>query len=164
MKQKYFIFACDNGSDQILFYTAFTHVASPQYSITGYRFAVDYNVDQRRQYIWRDEIETLHKTTPIFGYSVQPDAAEQAIMSLCDLGTGVVLAGGYKNVDGAGKIYRSTDYGLTWDAGYATGYAGIYSLLNLGNGIVLAAGYYGGPIFRSDGFWRHLDGSPGHRG
>jgi hypothetical protein len=164
LKQKYFIFACDNGNDQILFYTAFTHVATPQYSITGYRFSVDYNVDQRRQYIWRDENDSLHRTVPSFGYSVQPDAAEQSIMSLCDLGTGIVLAGAYKNIDGAGKIYRSTDYGLTWDAGYATGYAGIYSLLSLGGpalsgaagaggavegGIVLAAGYYGGPILRS---------------
>ena len=149
LKQKYFIFACDNGSDQILFYTAFTHAASPQYQITGYRFVVDYNVDQRRQYIWRDENETLHKTAPSFALASQPDAAVQSIMSLLDLGTGVVLAGSYKNVANAGKIYRSLDYGLTWDAGYTTVYSGIYSLLNLGGGILLAAGYYGGPILRS---------------
>ena len=125
LKQKYFIFACDNGSDQILFYTAFTHAAAPQYQVTGYRFAVDYNVDQRRQYIWRDENETLHQTTPSFGYSVQLDAAEQAVMSLCDLGTGIVLAGAYKNAYHFGKIYRSTDYGQTWTPlpdGYVVGY------------------------------------------
>ncbi|HVM72865.1 MAG TPA: hypothetical protein VMT91_13970 [Anaerolineales bacterium] len=152
LKQKYFIFACDNGSDQILFYTAFTHVTSPQYQITGYRFAVDYNVDQRRQYIWRDENETLHKTTPSFPSYVQLSAAVQAVMSLLDLGSGVVLAGSYKNVDGGGKIFRSTDYGATWDAGLSLGftnYAGIYSLLNLGNGRLLAAGYYQIPIFLS---------------
>ncbi len=154
LKQKYFVFACDNGSDQILFYTAFTHVASPQYQVTGYRFAVDYNVDQRRQYMWRDENESLHKTTPSFDYSVQLDAAVQSVLSLCDLGTGIVLAGSYKNVTHGGKIYRSTDYGQTWDAGFDlasinTDYAGVYSILNLGNGIVLAAGYYGGFILRS---------------
>jgi hypothetical protein len=66
LKQKYFIFACDNGNDQILFYTGFTHVSAPQYQVTGYRFDVDYNVDQRRQYIWRDENETMHKTIPSF--------------------------------------------------------------------------------------------------
>ena len=55
LRQKYFIFACDNGDDEILFYTAFTHAASPQYTVQGYHFAVDYNVDQRRQYLWRDE-------------------------------------------------------------------------------------------------------------
>ena len=152
LKQKYFIFACDNGNDEILFYTAFTHVASPQYQVTGYHFAVDYNVDQKRQYMWRDENETLHRTSPSFAYSVQPDAAVQAIMALLDLGTGVVLAGSYKNVPNAGKIYRSSDYGQTWDAGYPTGYAGIYSLLNLGSGIILAAGYYGGPILRSSDY------------
>jgi len=78
----------------------------------------------------------------------------QAIMSLLDLGTGVVLAGTTKNAVHGGKIYRSTDYGLTWDAGYDLNvinpnYVSVYSLLNLGNGIVLAAGYYGGFILRS---------------
>jgi photosystem II stability/assembly factor-like uncharacterized protein len=149
LKQKYFIFACDNGNDQILFYTGFTHVATPQYQITGYRFDLDYNVDQKRQYIWRDENETVHKTVPSFAQASALTGSVQAVMSMCDLGAGVVLAGNYKNVAGAGKIYRSTDYGLTWDSGYATGYAGIYSILSLGSGIVLAVGYYGGPILRS---------------
>jgi photosystem II stability/assembly factor-like uncharacterized protein len=150
LKQKYFIFACDNGSDQILFYAAFNHVAAPQYQVTGYRFDVDYNVDQRRQYIWRDENETMHKTVPSFAQASSLSGVNAfQVMSLCDLGAGVVLAGNSKNVNGAGRIYRSTDYGLTWDSGYATGYASIFSMLNLGNGIVLAAGYYGGPIFRS---------------
>ena len=75
-------------------------------------------------------------------------------MSLCDLGTGVVLAGTSKNVAHGGKIFRSTDYGVTWDAGYDLSaingsYVGVYSLLSLGGGIVLAAGYYGGFILRS---------------
>ena len=154
LKQKYFIFACDNGSDQILFYTAFTHVASPQYSITGYRFSVDYNVDQRRQYIWRDENETLHRTAPSFAFVAHPDVSVETIMSLLDLGSGVVLAGSQKVAAHGGKIFRSTDYGLTWDAGYDLSvindnYVGVYSLLHLGNGIVLAAGFYGGFILRS---------------
>ena len=149
LKQKYFIFACDNGNDQILFYTGFTHVSAPQYQVTGYRFDVDYNVDHRRQYILRDENETMHKTIPSFAQSSALTGLVQAVMGMCDLGAGVVLAGNYKNAGGAGKIYRSTDYGLTWDSGYATGYAGIYSLLSLGSGIVLAVGYYGGPDLRS---------------
>ena len=154
LKRKYFIFACDNGSDQILFYTAFTHVASPQYSITGYRFDVDYNVDQRRQYIWRDENETVHKTVPSFALAAQPDASVQSIVAMLDLGMGVVLAGSYKNAYHGGKIFRSIDYGVTWDAGYDLyainpNYSGVYSFVNLGGGIVLACGYWGGFILRS---------------
>ncbi len=149
LKQKYFIYACDNGSDQILFYTAFTHVASAQYQITGHRFDLDYNVDQKRQHIWRDENETVYCTVPSFAQVSALTGNVQAGMSMCDLGAGVMLAGNNKNVGGAGKIYRSTDYGLTWDSGYSTGYAGIYSILSLGSGIVLAVGYYGGPILRS---------------
>ena len=149
LKQKYFIFACDNGSDEILFYTAFTNVTSPQYSIPGYRFAIDYNVYQKRQYIWRDEAETLHQTSPSFSYLVQLQGNIEAILSLVDLGAGVVLAGSYKNDAGGGKIFRSTDYGQTWDTGFDTGYEGVFSMVNLGGGILLAAGYYGGYIYRS---------------
>jgi hypothetical protein len=147
LRQKYFIFACDNGDDEILFYTAFTHTDNPQYTVQGYHFAVDYNVDQRRQYLWRDENETVHQTAPSFLYAAQPDAAVQAILSLLDLGAGTVLAGGYQ--PNHGYIYRSLDYGLTWDAGYDTGHSGVYSLVSLGNGVVLAAGSYGGFIQRS---------------
>jgi hypothetical protein len=148
LKQKYFIFACDNGNDEILFYTGFTHVASPQYTVTGYRFAVDYNVDQKRQYLWRDENETVHQTKPSFTLAAHPDAGIQCILSLCDLGMGVVLAGGYINAY-HGYIYRSTDYGKTWDAGYNTGFTGVYSIINLGGGIILACGNYGGWVLRS---------------
>jgi hypothetical protein len=154
LKQKYFIFACDNGNNEILFYTAFSHAAAPQYQVTGYRFALDYNVDQRRQYIWRDENETLHKTAPSFAFSGQPNATLDSILSLLDLGTGAVLAGSGKNAVHGGKIFRSSDYGLTWDAGFDLfsinpNYVSIYSMCNLGGGILLAAGYYGGFVLRS---------------
>jgi hypothetical protein len=133
---------------------AFSHAAAPQYQVTGYRFAVDYNVDQRRQYIWRDENETLHKTSPSFAYSAQPDATLDSILSLLDLGTGVVLAGTGKNAVHGGKIFRSTDYELTWDAGFDLNsinpnYVSVFSMLNLGGGVLLAAGYYGGFVLRS---------------
>ena|GEM_PF-2988129 len=124
-------------------------MSAPQYQITGYRFDLDYNVDQKRQYIWRDENETVHKTVPSFAQAAALTGNVQSVMSMCDIGAGIVLAGNYKNAGGAGKIYRSTDYGLTWDTGYSTGYAGVYAIVYLGNGIVLACGYYGGFILRS---------------
>ena len=146
LKQKYFIFACDNGNDEILFYTAFTHAASPDYTITGCRFAVDFNVDQRRQYIWRDENETLHKTVPSFAVTTQPDGSATGMYALADLGSGTVLAGSWGAV---GRIFRSTDYGSSWDAGYSVIRAGVQSFVNLGGGIVLASGGYNGWIWRS---------------
>jgi len=149
LKQKYFIFACDNGNDEILFYTAFTHVTASQYSVTGYRFALDKNVDQRRQYIWRDENETLHQTVPSFAYSIQIDATVQSVLSLTDLGSGIVLCGTYKNAFDMGLIYRSTDYGQTWTLVLNTTEAGVYSLVSPAPGIVLAAGYPDGFVFRS---------------
>jgi hypothetical protein len=40
-----------------------------------------------------------------------------AIVSMCDLGSGIVLAGASGSVAGGGTLYRSVDYGVTWSSG-----------------------------------------------
>jgi len=72
--------------------------------------------------------------------------AEERILSLAYLVNGIALAGTYPN----GKIFRSTDYGLTWtDLGQQGAETHIYSLAYLENGIALAGTRPGGKIFRS---------------
>ena len=147
LRQKYFIFATDDGNNYVRFYTGFSHPASADYAISGYHYEIDYNVDQRRQYLWRDEIGTVHKTAPSFITLAQPDAAVQYILSLCDLGSGVVLAGGGQ--DSHGQIYKSVDYGENWTLLHDTGGDYVYSIISPKAGIILAAGGYGGFIQRS---------------
>ncbi len=100
LRQKYFIFATDNGDNEILFYTPFTHVSDHQYNIPGYHFSIDYNVGRRVQYLWRDENETTHQTSPNFVSMGQLDPATTTIISFCDLGTGRVLAGTTRGTTG----------------------------------------------------------------
>jgi photosystem II stability/assembly factor-like uncharacterized protein len=135
LRQKYFIFATDNGNDEILFYAAFQHVADPQYSIQGYHYKVDYNIDRMRQYIWRDEIETLHTTNPTFDFTQQL-GTEKGTSSLLDLDNGTILAG----TSTKALLYKSSNYGDTWTIKSfpVADYGLIYSLVSLGNGIVLA--------------------------
>ncbi len=147
LKQKYFIFACDNGGNEVLFYTPFTHVDDPLYEISGYHFAIDYNVDQRRQYLWRDEFQTVHQTSPLFTSTGQPDAGVSYIMSLLDLGHGRVLCGSYQS--NHGYIYKSIDYGATWETVFDTTHSSVYCLVTPAPGIVLAAGGLSGYIARS---------------
>jgi hypothetical protein len=72
--------------------------------------------------------------------------AETHISSLADLGNGIALAG----TRPSGKIFRSTDYGLTWvDLGQQGAETYILSLADLGNGIALAGTGLNGKIFRS---------------
>jgi hypothetical protein len=151
IRQKYFIFACDWGENQILFYTPFTHVADPLYHVDGYHYDVDYSVFHRRQYLWRDELDTTHLTEPSFELHATPDATVDTILSMLDLGSGRLLAGGKKT--NHAPIFRSTDYGLTWSS-YDTSALGgfhtnILSLITPAPGVILACGNYPGFILRS---------------
>lgn len=152
LKQKYFIFATDWGGDEIMFYTAFTHADAHQYHISGYHYSVDYNVDIKRQYIWRDELETIHQTAPKFTGLGALDANADYVLTIFDVGNGIILAG--TQADTNCKIFRSTDNGTTWNAGYnvTTLYAdivGINSFVSPAPGVVLASGEFGGIILRS---------------
>ena len=72
--------------------------------------------------------------------------AESRILSLVSLGGGIALGGTNPN----GKIFRSTDYGLTaTDLGQQGAETNIESLADLGGGIALAGTGPGGKIFRS---------------
>ena len=82
----------------------------------------------------------------------QLDPAIHSVVSLCDLGSGRVLAG--TTLWGNGRIFRSIDYGEHWDAGFSvTGLNALYYSVNgfisPAPGIVLAFGGYLGYILRS---------------
>ena len=69
--------------------------------------------------------------------------------SLCYLGDGVILAGGFDDTydhNGA-SLYRSTDYGITW-ASLGKPFDNIYNLIYIGNRTILASSDYG-HIWRS---------------
>jgi hypothetical protein len=75
-------------------------------------------------------------------------ADENAVLSLCYLGNGVVLAGsGWTQ----GRVARSTDYGLTWtDLGTIIANATqLYSMAYCGDGIIVVGCYPVGKIARS---------------
>lgn len=145
LRQKYFIFACDNGNDQILFYAGFSHYASAyQYTVKGYHFALDYNVDQKRQYLWRDEYSIYHSTSPTFAQLSQPVGTDTDLIAFIDLGDGRVLSGQAQS----GNIMRSTDYGVTWTQVYQNGVS-VYGFASPAAGVVVACGGNGGWIARS---------------
>jgi photosystem II stability/assembly factor-like uncharacterized protein len=71
--------------------------------------------------------------------SVQLDAAILKCNIITRLDNGTLLAGTYSNTAGAGKVFRSTDTGLTWDAGTSLGDAkGVDIFLDFGSGVVVA--------------------------
>jgi photosystem II stability/assembly factor-like uncharacterized protein len=158
LRQKHFIFATDNGDNEILFYAAWQNVADPQYDIDAYGFDVNYHHQHRRQYLWRDENGTVHRTETSFKLIQQLGSANY-VLSFADLGSGIVLAGTAGNLSTDGEIYRSTDYGLTWELVLSETISfQVFALLNLGSGIVLAgdygagAGGRGGRIYRSTNY------------
>ena len=68
------------------------------------------------------------------------------VLSLADLGSGVVLAG----TNPSGQVYKSTDSGATWSLVQRLGSETyVYSLLDLGSGVVLAGTYPTGQIYKS---------------
>ena len=152
LKQKYFIFATDNGNDEILFYTAFTHVASPQYDIPGYHFSIDYTISTRRQFIWRDETGSLHRTVPFFDNYGTIDVLSPSVLSLINLGNGIVLAGGsHANHPG---IFRSTTNGTgTWTtfdvSTLVASTTGVNGFVSPSPGVVLAVGFAPAFVLRS---------------
>lgn len=104
-----------------------------------------------------DEVEIITEGVPIgnqrsFGAKetnwtdLGQQAGEDIILSLCNVGNGVVLAGTYNG----GKILRSTNYGFTWeDLGQQATQTEIRSLCYLGNEVTLAGTYNGGKVLRS---------------
>lgn len=70
-----------------------------------------------------------------------------SVLSLADIGSGVVLAG---TGTSSGHIYKSTDSGDTWtDKGQLGGESMIFSLVSLGSGVVLAGTHTRGKIYKS---------------
>ncbi len=153
LRQKYFVFATDNGNNQILFFspvdciTAAAAGASPLYSINGWHFSFDRNVEEKRQYTWTDEYGARHLTAPTFNQIVQPDTALNYIFCLLDLGNGTVLAGG--SAPNHGHIYLSTNYGLTWTDIHDTTHSNINAMISPAPGIILLCGSQNGYVIRS---------------
>jgi photosystem II stability/assembly factor-like uncharacterized protein len=137
LRQKYFIFATDNGDNEIFFYAAFQHAAAAQYQIQCYKFDIDHNTGKKRQYLWRDEIYSLHQTTPSFNL-IQQLGAETYLLSFVELDDRSILAGTYPN----GKIYKSSNYGATWTQKTIPASTGVYAFSNLGDVTVLAASQF----------------------
>lgn len=148
LRQKHFIFATDNGGNEVLFYAAWQNIEDPQYTIDAYGFDVNYRHQHRRQYLWRDENETVHRTGATYNLIGQL-GSETYILSLAELDNGIILAGTYKT-GALGAIYRSTDYGQTWTLVKGPTYP-VYALVYLGNGVALA-GTSNGQVFRSTNY------------
>lgn len=66
-----------------------------------------------------------------------------AVISMCDLGSGVVLAGISSSVSGGGTLYRSSDYGVNWSAGSIdSSVDGIYAIFKAASGDIFACTGY----------------------
>lgn len=75
----------------------------------------------------------------------QIGSGEMIILSLCNLGGGIVLAG-----CGNGKVYKSTNSGASWDSGTALGSTiNVFSIVKLANGDVLAGTMSTGKVYKS---------------
>jgi hypothetical protein len=59
LRQKYFIFACDNGSEEILFYQAFDPPVSPDAQPTSLLSEIGTGYFQRRRFMARDEVGSV---------------------------------------------------------------------------------------------------------
>jgi hypothetical protein len=73
------------------------------------------------------------------GQRIGADESAFYVYCLENLGSGVVLAGADGSDDGVanGGVYRSTDYGVTWELAQQLGLP-VQTLLSLGSGVVLA--------------------------
>ena len=107
--------------------------------------------------IWQGDSDGLNwAATATLGY---------VIYTIEDLGEGVVLAGGTINFFPEARIWRSTNYGVSFDAGasVAAGVEAVYNLKKLDNGRVLCGGGFStgdGKIYYNDadgvGAWQDV--------
>jgi len=157
LRQKHFIFATDNGNNEILFYFAFQPSASAALDVEGTSGWVNKSLGRHVQYLWRDEADTIHQTAPSFALSQQFGLVSY-VLSFLELGDGVVLAGTYPN----GKVFRSTNWGETWTQVASVG-GGVYAFVKMDNGVLVFGS--GSSLYRSlnNGltwsFWKGLGGS-----
>lgn len=62
LAQKYFIFACDNGNEEILFYTPEDFNADGDFTITAEKYSLQLQMTRYKNFIWRDENASLYET------------------------------------------------------------------------------------------------------
>ena len=141
LKQKYFIFATDNGSDEILFFTANERAESADHNTDVSSYEIETEESIKRKLVWRDENNTVHYSDAALTYTDEAPRAPAAyycdilvmdnIILTCDVFTEV--------------IRRSEDGGATWAT--VLSHADIRKLCNLGGGVIIAA--VGTSIYRS---------------
>jgi hypothetical protein len=141
LRQKYFIFATDNGSDEILFYTAFDSNTTSDDEADAAHWKIDREENIKRRFIWRDENNTTHGSDPSFYEIIDFYAATSRVMSIIRLDDDSIMAGGYAAAP-ANFGRRSQDEGNVWGANGTFPVIGspgqIQKLCDLGSGIVLA--------------------------
>ena len=165
LRQKYLIFAVDNGGNDVLFYAAFDPPATGNYDISIYDYRLTWDNLARHQYIYRDESGVLHQSASNFSDMGQLGAAEY-IMSLININnSALILAGTYTAGAGhnPGAIYYSLDQGSSWVLA-ASLTDSVYAFVQLYTGEIFAftddpAGSY---YSSQDGITWALKGSLGH--
>jgi len=94
-------------------------------------------------------------------YMLEAEKADTRVMSLCYLGSGIVIAGtNLPDPFGYGYFFRSNGYGVaaSWERIYTTAGMSFLSLVHLGGGVVLAgADYYIYPAWQPARLLRSTD-------
>jgi photosystem II stability/assembly factor-like uncharacterized protein len=110
LRQKYFIFACDNGNDEILFYTAYDVNTTADDEADASHWEIDREDSVQRRFIWRDENGTVHGSDPSFYQLVQFSTDPYPVGDIIRLDDDSIIT-----IDGFRSIYKSTDNAVTWN-------------------------------------------------